>query len=150
MKDLIIQALNEAILKLEKQTPQTKNKTIEINIEDVNPLDLSEFIKDNNIPNNAYFGVIDFSDHSNGCACLCYDVKIPITDKDKLIFNRRVFTTTAHRIVYYLLLANGYENVGFNSALFKEFNDTTVYDMFINNDIDRLVKYYSLSFHKIV
>ena len=113
---------------------------------DVSPLNIVQFMKDNNIPDDAYFGGIDNGDDGYSDICLCYDVIIPTTDKEKLNYKRKRFNTVAHKFVYDLLLNNGYKRVGFNSGLLKQFDDTTVYDMFINKDFDRLVKYYSLSF----
>ena len=63
--------------------------------------------------------------------------------KDKLLFKRKRFTDVAWKFVYESLIKNGYKRIGFNSALFKSFDDTTVYDMYIDKDFDRLVKYYS-------
>jgi hypothetical protein len=146
MKEFIIQALTEAILKVEKQTPQLKNKLIEVNIEDVSPLNIVEFMKENNIPDDAYFGGRDNGYDAFDQICLCYNIKIPTTDKDKLKFKRDRFSTIVFKIVYDLLLENGYKRIGSSSGLYKEFDNTTVYDMFIANDFDRLVKYYSLSF----
>ena len=40
-------------------------------------------------------------------------------------------------------------NKNFKFNLLKEFDNTTVYDMYINNEIDRLIRYYSLPFKKI-
>ena len=146
MKDLIVQALNEAIILLDRQVPQTKSKEKQVRIIDVSPLDLVQFMKDNNIPDDACFGGIDNGDDGYSDVCLCYDVIIPTTDKEKLNYKRKRFSSVAHKFVYDLLLNNGYKRVGFNSGLLKQFDDTTVYDMFINKDFDRLVKYYSLSF----
>ena len=70
-------------------------------------------------------------------------------DKDKLKFRRKRFSTIAFKRVFDLLTTNGYKRVGFNSGLLRDYKDTTVYDMYMENDFDRLVKYYSLSFVKI-
>jgi len=51
--------------------------------------------------------------------------------------------------LYDILMKNGYKRVGFNSILFNEFKDTTVYEMFTNNEHDRLARYYSFRFSKI-
>ena len=59
MKDLIIQALNNAFGILEKQIPQTKKKTESISIIDVKPSELLSFMKSNDIPNDAVFSVRD-------------------------------------------------------------------------------------------
>lgn len=149
MKELIIQALNEAILIINKQIPQTKGKRIEINIEDVSPLKIVQFMKDNNIPDDAWFGGKDNGNDGYNEICLCYTGKIPTTEKDKLTFCKKRFTDIAWCKVYELLLANGYMRVGYSTFFLKEFDDTTVYDMYITNDFDRLVKYYSLPFKLI-
>ncbi len=147
MKTLIIQALNDAYLNLNKRTPQTKKDTKSISIMDVNPLELTSFMKDNNIPDDAYFD-ISYSEDSIDDNLLSWDIDIETTSKDKLTYNRRVFSTIAHKSLYDLVITNGYKRKGFNSGLLRDFDDTTVYDMYISNDFDRLVKYYSLSFIK--
>ncbi len=149
MKDLIIIALNNAFTLLEKQIPQTKPKLIEVNIDDVSPLNIVQFMKDNNIPDTAYFGGKDNGNDGFSEICLCYTVDIPTTDKDKLTYCKRRFTDIAWRKVYDLLLANGYKRVGYSTFFLKEFDDTTVYDMYLAKDFDRLVKYYSLPFKLI-
>jgi hypothetical protein len=148
MKDLIVQALDAAIVLLENGTPQTKKKTIYVGIEDVKPTDILSFMKDNDIPINAEFGGKPNGDDGFDEVCLVYDVDIPTTDKDKLKHKRSRFSTTAFRLVYELLTVNGYKRVGYNSGLLKPFDNTTVYDMYINKEFDRLVEYYSLPFVK--
>lgn len=147
-KDLMIQALDDAFTKIEKITPQTKVDVKYVNIEDAKPSDIVDFMKENNIPENAYFG-----GKSNGYdgfdqVCLCYDIDVPTTDKEKLKFKKGKFTQIAFEKVFQILTINGYKRVGFNSGLLKQFDDTTIYDMYINKDFDRLVKYYSLYFTK--
>lgn len=149
MKELLIAALNDAFTILEKQTPQTKHKLIEVNIQDVTPLNIVQFMKDNDIPDDAWLGGKDNGYDGFSEICLCYNVDIPTTDKDKLIFNRRRFTNIAWHKIYELLLANGYKRVGYNTYFLKEFDNTTVYDMYIAKDFDRLVKYYSLPFNPL-
>jgi hypothetical protein len=147
MKDLIIQALNDAIIVLDKRVPQTKKETIYENIEGISPLDISRFIIENNIPKDAYFGGKPNDYDSFDTVCLCYDIDVPMTEQDKLKIKRKTFSTIAYKLVFDLLIKSGYKRVGFNSGKLKEFDDTTVYDMFITKDFDRLVKYYSLSFN---
>jgi len=150
MKEFIIQALDAAVVLLERGTPQTRKNTIYVGIEDVKPIDILTFMKDNNIPDDAEFGgnLNDYGSYSE--VCLCYNVDVPTTDKEKLKHKRTRFSTIAFKAVYDLLLANGYKRVGYNTGLLKPFDDTTVYDMYINKDFDRLVKYYSLPFVKEV
>lgn len=146
MKELLIQALDEAFVKLEKQVPQTKKQTKSISILDVKPLNLLEFMKANNVPDDA-----DFDGKDNGYdgwndILLSWSIDVPTTDKDKLDFKRRRFSDVAFKCVYDLLTKNGYKRNGYNTGLLKQFDDTTVYDMYMSKDFDRLVKYYSLPF----
>jgi intergrase/recombinase len=99
-------------------------------------------------PNNAYFSGRDNGYDAWDDIVLAWEIDIPTTEKDKLSFKRKRFTNIAWKFVYDLLIKNGYKRVGYNTSLLKEFDDTTVYDMYINEDFDRLVKYYSLPFVK--
>ncbi len=148
MKELIIEALNDAFVVLEKRVPQTKKELKEVSISDVRPLYIVQFMKDNNIPDDASFGGVDNGYDGYSDICLYWDIDVPTTDKDKLKFKRKAFSSIAHKYLYDLLIKNGYKRVGFNSGLLKQFDDTTVFDMYANKDFDRLVKYYSLSFVK--
>lgn len=148
MKDLITQALNNAFGILEKQIPQTKKKTESISIIDVKPSELLSFMKSNDIPNDAVFSGRDNGYDAWDDIVLSWEIDIPTTDKDKKAFKRKRFTDIAWKVVYDILMKNGYKRVGYNSGLLKQFDDTTVYDMFISKDFDRLVKYYSLPFVK--
>ena len=145
MKEFIIQALNDAMVNVEKRTPKTKKKTICEDISDISPFKIVEFMREYNIPDNAHFSCDGYEDGVYN-PCLCYDIEVETTEKERLVFKKRVFSTPAFQNLYHLLIKNGYKRVGFNSGLLKEFDDTTVYDMYINADFDRLVKYYSLSF----
>jgi hypothetical protein len=147
-KGLITQALNDAYAKFEKTIPQTKKYPKFISIADVNPLDVAQFMKDNNVPNDATFGGVDNGYDAWGDIGLCWDIDVPTTDKDKTEFRRRAFSTAAFKFVRDVLISNGYKRVGFNSGLLDQFKDTTVYDMYVNNDFDRLSIYYHLHFAK--
>lgn len=146
MKELLKQALDLAVIKLESITPQIKKKKNSISILDVNPIDLAKFMQENNIPNDAYFDGRDNGYDAWNDILLSWDTDIPTTDLDKLKYKRKTFSTIAFKYVFDLLTTNGYKRVGYNSGLLKEFDDTTVYDMYINKEFDRLEKYYSLPF----
>jgi hypothetical protein len=148
MENLIKQALNDAIVKLDKITPTTKKVVKSLSIVDVSPLDIVSFMKKNDIPDDAYFDGRDNGYDGFDDILLSWEVKVPTTDKDKTDFRRKRFTTLAFARVREILLENGYKRVRYNSGLLREFKDTCVYDMFVNNQFDRLVKYYSLPFKK--
>jgi len=145
MKELIIKALDEAYLTLSIRTPQTKKETVYAYIEDVEPLELADFMKSNNIPDNAYFGAEPNSYDSFDRVCLCWEIDAPTTDKDRLTYKRDKFTYIASKPVFEALSKAGFKRKSF-SSLGLRFKDTTVYDMYINKDFDRLVEYYSLYF----
>jgi len=149
MKDLIIQALNDAFATLEKVIPQTKKKTESISIINVNPMELITFMNDNNIPKNASFGGNDNGYDAWDDIVLEWEIDVPTTDKDKLIFRKTYFKNYAFRNVSILLLKNDYKRVGYCTSNLAQFDKTSVYDMYINKEFDRLEKYYSLPFVKI-
>jgi hypothetical protein len=140
MKILIINALNEANERVERITPQTKRKTKFIKI-DVIPHELNEFLVKNNIPKDAWFGIDDDDD-----ICVCYDVDVPTTDKDKLDFKRRTFENSIFKKIYDIFIANNYQRVGVPTHLFKPYRNWCKYDMYINKEYDKLIEYYSMYF----
>ena len=143
MKELLKQPLAEAEASVNNSAPKTKNSYKSINIDDVDPKDLALFMKKNNVPDHAYF------DADDELYCnLEWVVDVPTTNEDKLKHKRKRFNYRAWLSVRDVLLANGYKRVGYNSGLLREFNDTTPYDMYMDGDFDRLVRYYSLPFEK--
>lgn len=148
MKDLIKQALNNALQILEQKTPKTKKETKYINIENINPFKLSEYLIENNIPKDVCFGGKPNSYDGFDEVCLCYEIDISLTQKEIESFKNAKFQQIAFNEVYKILTQNGYKRKGFNSNELKQFKDS-VYKMYLNNDVETLVKYYSLSFEKI-
>jgi len=149
MKNLIKDALDKAIVFLDKQIPQTKSiRKYSDSIMDVSPLDMADYMKANDIPMDATFDGVDNGYDGWDDFVLSWLVDVPTTDDDKLKFRRKRFRDLAWRQVHDSLLANGYNRVGYSTALLKQFDDTTVYDMYIAGDYARLVKYYSLPFIK--
>jgi hypothetical protein len=151
MKNIIITLLAEALTKVEAQIPNTKKIEREISINDVRPLDIPDFMKKNNIPDDAYIGGVDngYDGWDAGQLRLIWEVYVPLTDKDKLLHRKSRFTSVAFKLMYDYLTNNGYKRNSFNTARLREFKDTTVYDMYMNQEYDKLVDYYSLSFKPI-
>lgn len=142
-------ALKDAFDTLEARVPQTKKKVLSKSILDVDPIDLISFMKKNNIPDDAYFDGRDNGYDGWNDILLSWDIDVPTTKEDKLKFKKRTFSDIAFKKIYDLLTVNGYKRVGYNTALLKEYDNTTIYDMYLNNEFDRLVKYYSNPFKKI-
>ena len=148
MKTLIANALNLAIVKLDRFTPTTKKEIKTISIDDVMPVDIPHFMKKNSIPDNADFNGVDngYDGWCPGEIGLSWEIDVPTTDSDKLKFKRKRFTGVAWKFIYETLTKNEYKRKGFNTGLLKEFDNTTIYDMYQNKELDRLIKYYLLSF----
>ena len=149
MQELLKDVLKGVLNRARKSTPQTKKSVRSISIIDVDPFDLQNFMKDNNIPESAYFHGRDNGYDAWDDIILEWTVDVPTTDEDKDNYVRDRFNASAFKNVYDALTTNGYTRVGYSTGLLKEFKDTTIYDMFIEEDFDRLEKYYSLPFKKV-
>lgn len=160
MKNLILKALDEAFTTLENQVPQTKKKTETISIQDVKPSELMSFMKSNNIPNDAYFTGTDNGYDGWDDIVLAWEVDVPTSEKEKLEFKNRRFHHIVFSKVYDLLTTNGYKRISgqdrdritykriSNISFIIMFDNKTVYEMYIDKDIDKLVEYYSMYFQK--
>lgn len=160
MKNLILKALDEAFTTLENQVPQTKKKTETICIQDVKPSELMSFMKSNNIPNDAYFTGTDNGYDGWDDIVLAWEVDVPTSEKEKLEFKNRRFHHIVFSKVYDLLIPNGYKRISgqdrdritykriSNISFIIMFDNKTVYEMYIDKDIDKLVEYYSMYFQK--
>lgn len=148
MKELIIKSLDEAFEKLAKIAPQAKNVNKQVNIKGLTLGQIQEIIKENNIPINATIEEIE--DREKYEIGILWYVEKPTTNDDILEFMRKDTWRYAFKAIHKALTENGYKykRVGFGSQILAEFDCTTVYDMYINKDWERLVKYYSLQFKK--
>jgi len=149
MKDIILPILHDIHSGLEQRIPQTKKETVYVNIENVKPSDIMQFMIDNNIPDNAEFGGKPNGNDAYDEMCLCYDIDVPIHEKEKIRVREKTFDRMAFSKINESLIANGYRRTPVNSEFFKKFKDLTVYSMYINNDFDKIIKYYSYFFIKL-
>lgn len=161
MKILLKKALDDAFIKLENQVPQTKKKTETISIQDVKPSQLMSFMKSNDIPNDAYFTGTDNGYDGWNDIVLAWEVDVPTSEKEKLEYKNYRFHDITFKKVYDLLTTNGYKRISERNQgriTYKKRSNTTssiilfdnksVYEMYIDKDLDRLVEYYSMYFQK--
>ena len=161
MRNLISKALNDAFTTLENQVPQTKKKTETISIQDVKPSQLMSFMKSNDIPNDAYFTGTDNGYDGWDDIVLAWEVDVPTSEKEKLEYKNYRFHNIAFKKVYDLLTTNGYKRISGQDRdriTYKKrsntissiimFDNKSVYEMYIDKDIDKLVEYYSMYFQK--
>ena len=163
MRNLISKALNDAFTTLENQIPQTKKKTETISIQDVKPSQLMSFMKSNDIPNDAYFTGADNGYDGWNDIVLAWEVDVPTSEKEKLEYKNYRFHDIAFKKVYDLLTTNGYKRISDREQgriTYKQrskysgilsiilFDNKSVYEMYIDKDLDKLVEYYSMYFQK--
>lgn len=146
-KSLVIIALDSAFQKASKSVPKSKKETVYICLDGVSPLNIPAFMKENGIPDKAWFGGKPNGYDSFDEVCLCFDAEVPTTQREQESYLRRVFGSYASRAMYDYLVNTGYTRVGCSSPEFKRFG--SLYDMYINKDFDQLIEYYSLAFKKI-
>ena len=163
MRNLISKALNDAFTTLENQVPQTKKKTETISIQDVKPSQLMSFMKSNDIPKDAYFTGADYGYDGWNDIVLAWEVDVPTSEKEKLEYKNYRFHDIAFKKVYDLLTTNGYKRIsdrnqgritykqrskysGISSIIL--FDNKSVYEMYIDKELDKLVEYYSMYFQK--
>ena len=149
MEDLILSALSVALEKLERQVPLTKNEEHFISLSGVDPLKLNEFMREENVPEDAWFDGLDNGYDAFSDIGLMWWTKIPTTQLDKLKFKMERFDGIAWNCVRDILLANGYSICQFDTALLREFKGTNLYTMYTNGEFDRIFKFYSFRFKKV-
>jgi len=81
---------------------------------------------------------------------LCFGIEVPKTEEELQNGKRSYFQNVYFNKIYKLLISNGYTRIPFNSCLLKEFQHTTVYDLYKDKDFTTLLKYLGLYFDKEV
>jgi len=150
MIDIIKPVLLSRLTELKQKVPQTKPSEKRIDIRDVAPIDLPRFILENDIPAQAQFDGEDngYDGWEPDRLFLSWSVDIPTADEDRKRWLRTKMRLSFNRI-HDALVNNGYERISGSSSEFKAFDDTTIYDMVVAGEWERLEQYYSLLFNKI-
>lgn len=137
-----------------------KKKTETISIQDVKPSQLLSFMKSNDIPDDAYFTGTDNGYDGWDDIVLAWEVDVPTTEKEKLEYKNRRFHDIAFKIVYDLLIPNGYKRtsgqdigrISYKKLTYTSyiimFDNKTVYEMYVDKDFNSLLEYYSMYFKK--
>jgi len=149
MNTIIENAMTEFMTYVIGTLPTIMKGEKKVDISDVLPIDLADFIKANDIPDNADFdGEENGYDGFTGRLFLSWRITIPATDKYRDAIKVRRFNLRVFRSVGTALMANGYNRISNNSGAYREFKNVSLYDMYIAGDFDKLARYYSLSFAK--
>lgn len=148
MQELILSALSVALEKLENRVPQTKNKENFISLRDVEPLKLMEFMRENNVPEDAWFDGEDNGYDAFSDIGLMWWTEIATTQQDKLKFKTKRFDDIAWNCVRDILVANGYKVCPIDYVFLREFKCDNLYNMYTKGEYERIFKFYSFRFKK--
>lgn len=139
MKDIIQKALSKAFAQLKNEVGNNTKVWRTISIGGVMPCDIVSFMKKNNVPDTATFTAT-----YDGNINLCWQKDC--TEEERLDFKRRVFMVLSNRIIVPMLRKSGYKRTP--DSINKLPKNITVYDMYVNSDMDGLLDYYSFLFVK--
>jgi hypothetical protein len=145
MKELLIQALDNAFEKLKLRVPQTKSNTISIPIPyDLNPVDFAQYVNDFHLPEDAKF---DW-----GYDEITWETAVPLTDSQKVNYINDHFSSIAWEEVKKSFLSAGYQLIKYNSIdliSFISYRNPIVYELYNRKDWDTLVHLYSTTLRLI-
>lgn len=141
MQKIIWEALQEAEKLLNRQIPFRKLEGKQRSVEGMTISEIAEAYPD--IPNTAVL-----SSDDNGSVLLCWNISVNVTGEDILQFKRKRFPSIAWQCVYNALKAAGYTRIGFCSNLLKPFDGISIYDVYLSDNKDFFVEYYSFRFKK--
>jgi len=148
LKEIIINKVIPETLSLKIGTTKRDVKNIEIeDSQNLNSLTqtIEKISKEYNIEMDKIFiGVVN--DYDGGTFCASFDVVVEKTPKEIKKELISLIERKTWKIVYDNMLSNGFKRTGFNSSLLKAFDNTTVYEMVKNNEVDKLVSYYSFRY----
>lgn len=141
-----------------KITP-TQNVIISHSLEEyLNIFQLQKIIKEISIENNVDIENIKIEIFSDDYSCngaytelqATYRKDVLKSDKQmKIELEKRINSQSFSKIYSDMKNIENIKRTGFSTALLKEFDDTSIYNMLVNKDYDRLVKYFSLYFSEI-
>lgn len=153
---LVVSSAEQALLKANSRLENQKIKTITkrerlddcSNISEL-ALEISELAERLGLDkNDIRISADKESDFMDAPAILFafYNVEVPKTGKELRDDLSRYFRDAMYPLLYKQATENGFIRVGYSTSKLAEFDDQTPYDMYVGGNIDRLVKYYSLSF----
>ena len=144
MKDLIKTALDKAYNHCKRIYGDHKTVEKSISILDVNPLELSSFMEENNIPDHAEFSGKDNGYDGWNDIVLAWSVKEEMTDQEKNKLYGENFYRISQHYVPKIMRQNGYTPVDSISESVSEL----LYEKYMKGDFDDLAELYSFLYKK--
>lgn len=147
MKQLIIEALQS--VDIHKGINRTKNVSTFLSIEGMTIAELTQFVKDKNVPDDAVISYDaewqgDYIQHVE--AALEWTIQVPTTDAEQEKQRRTLFEHRAFKAVFDKLTSNGYKRVSPSGNDLRKWINVSRYDLFVKGNYDALTEYYALSF----
>lgn len=146
MINIIKEGLDKAYENIKKTYCKDKNVRKEISIIDVEPLELTNFMKENNIPDDAEFSGTDNGYDGWNDIVLAWYVKEPISEKEIDKIYRKFFYKKALMYVPKLLVNNGY--IWKQTGSVQKNISSLLYQKYLENDEQWLVEFFSKSYEK--
>ena len=144
---IVNKVLAETMYVTAKSTPITKTVIKSKCIDGVKPLDLYAFMVENNIPETAYFDVIqDGEGYATSCpqSVLCWEEKAPTTEKEQQIRNERRFENLVFPALHKAFYGTEFVRQYPYPSKYKPFQDKSIYQRYIDKDMTTLYNYFSL------
>lgn len=151
IRQVLEQALPLALEKLEAKVPLTKNEFRTVDLSDVKPKNLQQFIQDAGLEGEDLQFTISheedgFSWQGTHTLALCYWTTVDTTEDERLAFRRKRFDDALWAQMYRLLWDAGYTRVGSGLGVFEKFEGKPLYDWYSEGRIDILEMRYGWSF----
>ena len=128
------------------RNPAPRNKRVIRESEDITAIkvaDLLVYMQQNNIPGNAKIM------HNAKSVNLQWESIEPTTEDDTLKYIKRSFNGwKTVKAVHDILTENGYNRISVWSNEYKPYKNTSIYEMYISEEYDKLRSYFSLTFDK--
>ena len=154
MKELLVIAFNDAYDKLCSSIPKTKEIQKVLNIENLSLSQLNNKINDLGISADR----VVFSTKTEHIASLNYEkpvilysVIVDTTETEQLEYKRNKMKLFADKCVYNILMHYEYKKIWPNYNKLEQLGlyKVDLYDLYINNDWNKICEYYSYFYNKI-
>ena len=145
--EVILSCLQETNDLLDRQAPKTKSVTRTKDISNIAPYELSEFLKENKIPEDCHFNYFD--DTYIGEVTVCWKEYVESNTEEVEDYKTMRFSQVLYSLVNKALKDIGYQRVGVNSSHFRKYLYTTFYDKFLEGDFEYFIEYYSKLYEKV-
>ena len=146
MKKELLKLLDNAKKDFSREIPYSGKSSRCIDISDIDPKDLHSFMKEKEIPMDAYFSGIDNGYDGFSAPALCWEVEINLSDESRMKLLRDKFNRNITSYVVKRMRLMGYKDVK-PVIIGKHLTRKSLYSLY-TNDPNNLVEYFSSYFEE--